>query len=312
MKRGRKLVGLVMLGSLLLGALPLAATPARAEVIERVVAVVNDQAIFLSEVRRRMLPFLPRVFQLPNRDQQVAALNELRHQVVDRLVQEELFRQAASQMHVRVTNQDVDRAVQNVMQQNGLTEDQFWEAVQGQGFTRTQYRTDLRRQLLRLKVLNQRARGRVNITDEDVHRVYDQRVGRAHRAVRYHVAHAFFEVSSDSPDVAAVRAQAEAARLHPEEDTFSDLGWMSQGDLPPEFEQAINHLQAGQTSQVVQNDGGFHLFRLVERGSGDADVPTYEQMRDEIYRGLLDRAMQHQEETLIEELRRDATVDVRM
>ncbi|NOY93953.1 MAG: hypothetical protein GXP55_22445 [Deltaproteobacteria bacterium] len=306
-----RLVSATLCLSVLLGLRP---SPSHAEVIERVVAVVNDNAIFLSQVRRRMLPFLPRVFELPSQEQRVAALAELRTQVVERLVQEELFRQAASQMHIRVTNSDVDRAVHNVMQQNGLTEEQFWTAVEGQGFTRIQYRTDLRRQLLRLKVLNQRARGRVNITDEDVRRVYEQRVGQAHRSVRFHVAHAFFGIPPGSAPqaIADLHAQAEAVRRQADPDSFTDLGWVSQGDLPPVLEHAVADLTPGQTSPVVRGDTGFHVFRLIERGSSEDDVPTYEQLRDEIYRGLLDRAMQHQEETLLDELRRDASVDVRM
>jgi len=309
-KLRRGIAALLLMG-IALGQAP---SHSKAETIERVVAVVNDQAIFLSEVRRRMLPFLPRVFALQNQEERLAALGELRHQVVDRLVEEELFRQAASQMHIRVTNADVDRAVQNVMQQNNLTEEQFWQAVEGQGFTRIQYRTDLRRQLLRLKVLNQRARGRVNIAEEDVRRVYDQRVGQAHRAVRFHVTHAFFATppDADADTLAALRAEAQAAQQDPDSDAFNDLGWLSQGDLPPELEQALTHLTPGQTSDVVHTDAGFHVFHLIERGSADSDVPAYAQERDEIYRDLLDRAMAHQEQTLLVELRRDATIDVRM
>jgi len=62
----------------------------------------------------------------------------------------------------------------------------------------------------------------------------------------------------------------------------------------------------------VHTDTGFHVFHLIERGSADSDVPAYAQERDEIYRDLLDRAMAHQEQTLLVELRRDATIDVRM
>ena len=84
------------------------------------------------------------------------------------MIDEELIQQSARDLQLRVTNADVDRAIDNVRTQSGLSEDEFWDAVRAQGFAEAQYRGDVRRQLLRLKVLNNRARSRINVTEEDV------------------------------------------------------------------------------------------------------------------------------------------------
>lgn len=296
------------------------AAPARAEVIERVVATVNDDAVFLSELRRRAAPFLERAMQAPTEAQRMQAIEELYRQLLDRMVQEELFIQAADRMQVSVSRAEVDRAIGNVQRQSGLPDAQFWEAVRAQGFTPDQYRSDVRRQLLRLKVLNARARGRVNITEEQVRERYQMQVARARRTSRFRSAQLFFEVPSgvSATEVAEIRQRASALRdvLTSADDFWDeggmDLGWLSQGDLPQALEDALMGLEEGQISGVVRGPAGFHIFLLQERDQASASVPTYEDVRMEIYQGMMEEAMTRQEQLFLEELRRQAVVDVRL
>ena len=234
---------------------------ARAEIIERVVAVVNDDAILLSDVRRRAVPFLPRALDAPTEAERIAHVEQLYHEVLRQLIDESLIEQAARKTHVHVTNEDVDRAIQNVQRQSGLEPTQFWRAVRQQGLTEPQYRADVRRQLLRLKVLNQRVRGRVNITEEDVRREYESQVRTARRSIRYHAAQIFFEVpaSASATEVAAVRDRAARVRSGldaagfehaAEEIGGGDLGWLTRGDLPEALENALAVLAPGEIERA--------------------------------------------------------------
>ncbi len=116
----------------ILGAIAMAmalAPRAKAEVVERVVAVVNDEAIFLSELRRRASPFLERTLGLPTQEARIAAIQQLYSELLERMVQEELFIQAADRMQVSVTRAEVERAIGNVQRQAGLSDADFWAAV---------------------------------------------------------------------------------------------------------------------------------------------------------------------------------------
>lgn len=293
---------------------------AEAEVVERVVAVVNDEAIFLSELRRRAAPFLDRITQMPSQAQQMAAIEQLYTELLERMVQEELFIQAADRMQVSVTNAEVDRAIANVQRQSQLPDDQFWQAVRGQGFTRTQYRSDVRRQLLRLKVLNTRARGRVNITEEQVRERYQMMVARGRRTARFTAAHIFVEVPSGASavDVAEARRRAQATRdlIETAQDFWdeggAELGTFDQGDLPEQLETALLDLDSGEISDVVRGPSGFHVFLLVEREQASSSVPPYDEARMPIYQQMMEEAMSQQEELFLTELRRQAVVVVRL
>jgi parvulin-like peptidyl-prolyl isomerase len=181
----------------------------------------------------------------------------------------------------------------------------------------------VRRQLLRLKVLNQRARGRVNITEDAVRQRWQQENRRANIRARYHVQHVFFEMAAGATatQVAATRQAAAEMREGVTAATFGDamtehgggdLGWLNQGDLPEELEQTVAGLQPGEISAPVQGPNGIHVFHLLERESAEEATPEYEAARQRIYREMLEQQMERQERLFVEELRRTAVVQRRL
>ena len=312
----------ILLASALVAATLLGATSnARAEVVERVVAVVGTEAIFLSELRRRSAPFLERVMQAPTEAQRMAAIEQLYTQVLDQMVQEELFIQAARRDNVEVSTAHVDRAIRNVQAQAGLDDVQFWQAVEAQGFSRTQYRGDVRRQLLRMQVLNNHARGRVTITEGQVRERYRMQLARARRQAEFTAAHIFVELPSgaNATEVVAARRRAEEIRegLETAEDFFAAggirLGRLPQGSLPEALEDALMELDVGEISGPVRGPSGFHVFLLEDRQQAAEGIPELtEEVEQRIYRQMMEEAMGRQEELLLAELRRRTVIDIRL
>jgi len=294
-------------------------TGARADVVERVVATVNDQAIFLSDLRRRAVPFLPQVAEAATEPERMSRLKELYEELLTFLIDEKLIRQLAASSGIRVTNADIDNAIENLRLQNNMTQEQYTQALEAQGITEAQYRQDLRRQLIRLKVVNERIRSRVNITEEEVRARYEQKARGEGNALRFRVSHIMVPVQagSSATQVAAVRRKTEEIRATLTAENFAeraeelgggDLGWLSEGDLPEQLEQALMPLRAGEISEPVRGTNGFHLFFLEEREVG-SDFPSYDEMKEELYREMLDAAMQRQERVFLEEIRRKAVIN---
>jgi peptidyl-prolyl cis-trans isomerase SurA len=295
------------------------ATSANADVVERVVATVNNEAIFLSDLRKRAVPFLPQVAEASTETERMSRLKELYEELLNFLVDEQLVRQLASSNGIRVTDADIDNAIENLRLQNNMTEEEFKQALDGQGFTQAQYRQDLKRQLIRLKVMNERVRSRVNVTEEEVRARYEQRA-RAHGSeLRFQVSHLVVPVADGASaiQVAAKRQEAETLRASLTPENFNaraaqlgggDLGWLSEGDLPEELERALLPLNAGEISAPVRGSSGFHIFLLKDRQVG-AGFPSYDEMKQELYREMLDSAMLRQETIFLDEMRRKAVVN---
>ena len=297
---------------------------AQADVIERVAAVVNDQALLLSELRRRAAPFIEAALDGTNgageRDKR---LKQLYSRLLQQLVDEELVEQAAKKNHVGVESAEIEAAIENVRQQNGMTEERFWEAVRAQGYNEAQYRIDVRKQLLRLKVLNQRVRSRINITEQTVRDAYDDRVRNARRTQRFRAAHVFLQLSASASATEVARVMNQALELRKQltvanfDETAKrvgggELGWLDQGDLPSMLEEALLNINEGEIGLPVRGPAGVHLFLVRERQSGAQSVPTFEQVRAEIQRDLIDKQMLRQEELFIKGLRRDAVIELKL
>jgi len=299
--------------------LVLAASSARADVIERVVATVNNEAIFLSDLRKRAVPFLPQVAEAATETERMSRLKDLYDELLNYLIDEQLVRQLATSSGIRVTDADVDSAIENLRLQNNMTEEQFQEALDAQGFTKTQYRRDLKRQLTRLKVVNERVRSRVNVTEEEVRARYEERARGEGNEVRFRVSHLVVPVDEGASaiQVAAKRQEAVSLRESLTPENFNqtalemgggDLGWITRGDLPEDLERALLPLDAGEISDPVRGAKGFHIFFLQDRQVG-TDFPTYDEMKQELFREMLDAAMIRQEKIFLDEIRRKAVIN---
>jgi peptidyl-prolyl cis-trans isomerase SurA len=310
-----------LLAGLAASPLPSRAEAAKSEVIERTVAVVNGDPLLLSELRSRAAPFLARLMRAPE-TQRMQLMQQLYGELLTQLIDERLLEQDARKLNITITAADIDRAVENVARQSGLKEPEFWDAVATQGFTRDQYRTDVRRQLLRLKVINQKVRARINVTEDDVRRKYDNALRVARKSASFRVAHVFLSADTESvTNLAQVRGEADALRKKLTVDNFPDamtehgggeLGWVSQGDLPAALADALLGLEPGTISEPVRGPAGLHIFLLRERKEGESSMGSYEQVKGDLYRQMVDEAMGKQEATYLGELRKRSLITRRL
>lgn len=289
----------------------------KGEIIERVVAIVNGEPLLLSELRGRAAPFLPRLMEVPE-VQRMAMMAQLYDELLTQLIDERLLEQEARKLSISVLSSDVERAIENVQRQSGLEGDAFWEAVRGQGFTPEQYRSDVRRQLLRLKVVNQKVRSRINITEDDVKRRYDELVRKARRSAEFLVAHVFMPADPNSAThLAEVRAKAEALAQELTVESFEaamaehgggELGWVSQKDLPGDLAEALLALEPGEISAPVRGPQGIHIFLLRERKEGADAIGSYDEVKGDLYRDMVEQLLGKQEVAYLNELRKQSLV----
>lgn len=290
------------------------ASAQKRQVVERVVATVNDEALFLSDLRRKSIPFLPQVMNAGSTTERQARMEQLYEQLLERLIDEEILLQTAADMRLRAAREEVDRAIENLRSQSGLEEDAFWELVKSQGMTRAQYREDMRRQVLQYKVINQRVRSKVQVSEDDVRQRYEEEQARNRRVVEYQLAHIF--VPSDGTSIQAAEDKlrqlkrsltSENFLARAEEAGGGELGWVQQGDLPESLEDALTTMEVGQISDPTRSPSGVHLLWLRDKREG-GETETYEQAKPRIQAKLTEKVMVEQQEVVITQLRRRAVV----
>ncbi|TFH88698.1 peptidylprolyl isomerase [Billgrantia azerbaijanica] len=168
-----------------LGAAPLYAQqgesdfePVARQSLDRIVAVVNDRAIMASELEERVEQARS---QLVSNQVEVPPEASLREQMLDRLIVEEIQLQLAEEAGLSIDDTQLNRQVRGIAESNGMTLEQFADALEADGLSLGQVREEVRRQLLLRELQQRRVGSRVNLSEREVERFIEQQGGNISR-----------------------------------------------------------------------------------------------------------------------------------
>ncbi|GHB00294.1 hypothetical protein GCM10007159_22650 [Modicisalibacter luteus] len=293
------------------------------EPLDRIVAVVNDDAIMASELEDRIIQART---QLASRNIAMPDDAVLRRQVLERMVVEQIQLQMAEQANLTVDDTELNRAVRTIAENNGMSVDQFADALEADGLSLAVVREQIRREMLMRELQQRRVASRVNVSDREVERYLDQQGANAN--ARYRLGHILVAVpQSPSPDqVEAARQEAQALyeRLQDGADFADvaaaesdganaleggDLGWRRAGELPSIFTDVIGGLSVGQVSEPIRSPSGYHLVKLLDREGSNQQGAT---QRDQVRQLIFQRKVNDELESWIQQIRADAYVDERL
>jgi peptidyl-prolyl cis-trans isomerase SurA len=311
---------------------------AGAMVAERIVAVVGEHAILLSDVHQRARPFLLQIQQrVPAGAQQAAAESEMYKQLIERMVDERVEQQAAEKAHLTVTPDEIDAGIRNVATQQGLTVEQLVTEAGKTGLTAQEYRDEVRRQILEGKLLQLRVRSRVRLTEDDVKATYTRLV-RAERAkLGYRLAWVVLRVPPGSSNAARADREALGERIsataragydaHGNRIEFADLaasfsddgptrihggdmGYHKPGELAEPIETESFKLDVGGVSPPFTFKNDIVIVKVVSRDK--SQLPGFEEAHQDVMERTYGEQMDKARRQWIDELRRSTYVDVRL
>jgi peptidyl-prolyl cis-trans isomerase SurA len=330
MRPTRPFVVAVVSASLLGPALGLttAILPSRAEaaVVERVVAVVGERAILLSEVRERSRAFLVRAFEsVPPGPQRDAAVSQIYRAVLGKMVEEELEDAAAAKAGIVVTAREIDQAIERVAGQNGLTPAVLLAEAKRSGLTEEQYRSELRRQLLQAKLANVRLQGRIRVTENDLKSTYRKLVIEERQRLSQRLVRLVLPLGTTAEEQKATRDLAEeiVARARAGED-FRELIRLhsvvpyERALQPPRVplqepdpvRRATLLLEVGEVSQPLAEAGQLVILQVVERE--ESKIPDYEQARPALHERVYMEKMGSARQHWLDGLKNRTHVDMRL
>lgn len=271
----------------LLCAAPVSATPV---LIDRIVAVVNKDAITLTELAERT-----QAAERELRRRRIAAPERavLQRQVLERLVLDKAQLQLAADTGLRVDELQLDRAVQRLADNNKMTLPEFRRTLEQEGVSFASFRADVRQQMLMQRLREREVDDRVQVGESEVDLYLEENKASVSSAVEYNVAHILVRIPEQaSPErIEQMRVRAERARQQAQAGgdfaqlaaSTSDagdalrggaLGWRAPGRLPELFAEALRDMQPGAVSPLLRSPAGFHVLKLLERRGIGAAAPV--------------------------------------
>lgn len=304
---------IALIGILFTNALPGSASGS--VVVDRVVAVVNDDIITMSDLQR----------------EEALKKSEVVHD--DRLVLEDMIDRklqmaAAKRSGMDVTDKELADAVADIIKRNNMDMQQFGAALAKEGLTVEQYKAELREQITLSRLFNKYVRSNVNVDEAEARTFYQNNPKTYSLPEEIRVRQIFLTVPGDAtPEQAAVikeKAQAVYARAQKGEDFIhlvrevsqgatasqdGDLGFMKRGDALPEIEEAARTLKPGDSSSPFLCAGGYNVIKLEEVRT---PVRPFEKVKDEIMKTLYEQKVENTYRSWLQALRGDSHIENRL
>ena len=301
----------------LVSALGISATLTAGELIESVVARVNDQPITHSEFESRCGMELRGTPDLAGRKK-----------VLDEMIQEKLLEERAKSLDVQATDAEVEEAVERVKRQYNLATDAEFDAALAQThMTRDDLKKQLRQTITMQKVVGREVTGKINMSDDVLRLEYERRKDELYRLPEQaHVSEIVLRFpSQDGEAQKAAAAKIEEARakiaggapfadLAKEysegnaRDRGGDLGTVSKGELLPALDAAVFADPPQEYPAPVLLPGSAHLFRVVDRKP--AGYKPFAEVRGDLEKRMSEGIYDKHFNEYVEKLRREAFVRI--
>jgi peptidyl-prolyl cis-trans isomerase SurA len=270
--------------------------------LDRVVAVVNEEALTLSEIQEEGQPVVRKIFQDfvgPERDRR---LEEAEKRLMDDLVNRRLMYQVAKKEGMLPSDAEVAGAIDELKKNNKATDDaQFRAMLRAEGLTLEQIRRNIAERLAIGRLLARQIRSSIIIDEEDLVKYYQSNQEKFQRTPQAEIRHIFFSFSAEANET-TVRARAEEARAKIQAgadftqvageyagasaaEKPGELLTVHRGDLAPEIEAAAFSLPAGGVSPPIRTESGYHLIK-VESVQAESVAPfaeVRESIRDQLF-----------------------------
>lgn len=296
-----------------------------AEPLDRIVAVVNDTVVTQSELHHDMdlakKQMTASNVPLPEQDQ-------LRKQVLDQLINKKLQLQLAEQTGIRISDSDVDKAIQTIAKNNKITVGELYEKLNAEGFNVHDYRAEIQ-EAMTIQGVQQRSVGaKITITPEEIRDFTHSKAWRAYNNKEYHLEDLLINLpdtaSSHDIENAKKRAELLLTKLHQglsfhdatsesgEQSNMQggDLGWRKLPEIPAAFSNEILSMKKGDIAGPIQAPNGFHLIHLADIRDAATGQMNATQKEKQIQQLIYQKKMEEGIQSWISKIRSEAFINM--
>jgi peptidyl-prolyl cis-trans isomerase SurA len=260
--------------------------------VDRIVAQVNDDIITLYELNRKATPYIKRVQAMARPlDEERRMIYELREKVLNQMIDEKLTDQEIRRFNIQVSEEAIDKTIEEMKKRTYMTDQQLRASLEKEGLTMDEYRTQMKNQILRVRLVNREVKSKIVITQEDIRAYYEENKAQYVGEGNVHLRQILMVVSptANEEEKQALREKLETirqqvmdgasfealAREHSESPLAKDggdLGTFNLTDLAPQILKALTGLKTGDVTDVLETEQGMQLFYVedLEEGEGKA------------------------------------------
>ncbi|MDD5344525.1 MAG: peptidylprolyl isomerase [Smithella sp.] len=316
---------------LILWGVILLCAPAGAEVVDRIIAVVNDDIITLYEFNAAFEPYLKNIENTYKGNDKETVIKQTRSAFLQRLIDNILIEQEGkkSGTGIIIKDEEVMDVIRDIMTKQKLSMQDFLKNLAKEGNSLDSVKKEIRTQMMRARLLRREIKSKVIVTDEEIGEYYNKNRQdyEGKETVRIKQLLLLIPPNADSAAIAKVRTGA--MQLHkrvmagesfdllivkysqgPAAAQGGDVGFVGRGTIIPEVEKVAFSLPVGQISEVIESSVGFHIIQVVDKkGAGLKPITA---VREEIKTKIEDEKLDKKFEEWIASIRAKAHIEVKL
>lgn len=251
--------------------------------IDRIIAIVNNEAISESELQNEL-----QSIKLQLQGNKMPPDRILRDQVTERLIMKHLQQQLGNSNNIIVGDETLNQAINSIATQNNISLEHLRSVLESDGINFNAYRENIRYEILQQRLRQRHINTRINITETEVDQFLAQQKTQGNSADEYRLGHILISLpeapSAEAIDKAKQRGEEVLALLAQGQDfnqtamshsdgqlalSGGDLGWRKAGELPSLFAKAIATMQPGEVSPLIRSPSGYHIVKISEQRGGE-------------------------------------------
>lgn len=256
---------------------------AQVEPLDRVVAIVDEDVVVLSELNNEIVKI---VAALKQRGANLPPQSALYRQVLERLILNKLQLAKAAKVGISISEDVLAQTIGDIARKNDLTLSEFRQVLQADGISFSSYRQSIREQLTIHQLLEQEVLKQIRVSDEELE-TFKARQGSLSGRTDYHLQHILISTpegaSADQLKLARSKAEQLVRELRQGRDFSAtaltqsdgqqaldggDLGWRTSGQLPTLFVDKVDTMDKGEISDPIHSPSGYHIIKLVDFKGG--------------------------------------------
>ncbi|ECA6615489.1 peptidylprolyl isomerase SurA [Salmonella enterica subsp. enterica serovar Java] len=265
--------------TLLLGIAMIANTSfAAPQVVDKVAAVVNNGVVLESDVDGLMQSVKLNAGQA---GQQLPDDATLRHQILERLIMDQIILQMGQKIGVKITDEQLDQAIANIAKQNNMTMDQMRSRLAYDGLNYSTYRNQIRKEMIISEVRNNEVRRRITVLPQEVDALAKQIGTQNDASTELNLSHILIALPENPTSEQVNDAQRQAENIVEEARNGADfgklaitysadqqalkggqMGWGRIQELPGIFAQALSTAKKGDIVGPIRSGVGFHILKV--------------------------------------------------
>jgi len=305
-----------------------AGAAAQSEIVDKIIAVVNDEIITQSEFNKIFEPYLQRIEQTYQGNDKEGVIKKAKEALLQRLIDDMLIAQEAKKAGASIKDAEVMDVLRDMLVKQNMKMEDFLKKQESEGHSLESIKTEIRGHMMRMRLMRREIQSKIMVSDQEIGEYYNKHRDQyeGHESVR--IKQILLLLPPGADEAAKEKIRKKAQQIHqqalsgepfealavkysqgPTAAQGGDIGYIEKGATIPEIEAAAFKLPVGQMSDIIESNTGFHIIKVVDkRGAGLKSINT---VREEIKTALENEKLEKKYGEWIVEKREKSYIEVK-